>query len=839
MIRTRNLISGCLLLALVVASGCKPKSSAPPISSNPSNYFQTPFQTESEFIVDAILTDLAEQMYYAKFHRLPDHDSFVVNATAKVISPTNAPVYQVRIRLDSKHDDLSLELPINGPIWSPAVYQSVAGELARTLGLSAGHAAASDDSALLTRLTDGTPETIELENQKLSAALESDFTNPALHEQAAVVLGAFLLREHSGYFYEIRSPLSRMTAHLAMAQFLNGATASDLNGRMAEAMLLTLINDEAPAVALLDTIGTNNAAVQPMVHTLRMRCTGDYRPLDAPFNQSPIENVERFYEMAGYIDAVVAWPKLSDEQKQAIDFVRVAHDADYSVEIGHVLLEASIPQEMQEVNSIYELSHHEKLSTTAAAVKALNELPQRCVTAGPGGAVHVQVIDWGQWAAFFQRHLCHAMQENFHFMYSMWGVPDDAKEFSARCDHEFGALRMYPFVKRFNCTDVDAYHKSVDDGFKLTVEAPQFVPANCWNYLCYRVGFAPWYRPNPNPHVNEWHNPNPPPGTAYDLHPRLDHPSLISGPDALARFEKLHDLAPYDCRIITQIINRKYKGQATFDQTVELYRPVLPYSVTALRAVANTVSDQPVKYEEYLLKVAELDPVCYYTLGDLALNYTNEDKAAKYYDQAAATDGDSVRVSYYADWRIKYLLKQGQVEKARHIADEAGEVYSSVGLQAKANFYETTSNYDGAHEWYAKVEERYDDPGPVLAFCARYFARTGDTRFQSELNDRLKKLFPDGIQKVSLSDFHDPPSDGVVIRQQNNTVRSAGLNSGDVIVSVFGVRVHNFKQYGYGRELTSTPEMDLIVWQGDAYHELKPSVPGHRFGVDIGDYPAK
>ena len=86
-------------------------------------------------------------------------------------------------------------------------------------------------------------------------------------------------------------------------------------------------------------------------------------------------------------------------------------------------------------------------------------------------------------------------------MNHMWCVPDEAKEFAAKCEREFGGLWLYPFVRRFNCTDIKTYHKSVDDGFKLTVATPQLVPAECWNYLCYRVSFAPWYKPNPNPHV--------------------------------------------------------------------------------------------------------------------------------------------------------------------------------------------------------------------------------------------------------------------------------------------------------------------------------------------------
>jgi len=48
--------------------------------------------------------------------------------------------------------------------------------------------------------------------------------------------------------------------------------------------------------------------------------------------------------------------------------------------------------------------------------------------------------------------------------------------------------------------------------------------------------------------------------------------------------------------------------------------------------------------------------------------------------------------------------------------------------------------------------------------------------------------------------------------------------------------VHNFLQYSYGRGLKDTPELDLIVWQGDGYHEFTPAPPNHLFGADFGDF---
>jgi len=136
------------------------------------------------------------------------------------------------------------------------------------------------------------------------------------------------------------------------------------------------------------------------------------------------------------------WLKLDDNQKQIIDFVRVAHEASYSVEMGHQLLQESIPLELQEIQSVYEISRGKKLNETGLA-EALNELPERCFTAGPGQKIHVRVIGWSQWAMFLQRHLCHAMQSNHYFLNNMLGVPDEAKKFADQCDQQFAGLRLY------------------------------------------------------------------------------------------------------------------------------------------------------------------------------------------------------------------------------------------------------------------------------------------------------------------------------------------------------------------------------------------------------------
>jgi tetratricopeptide (TPR) repeat protein len=703
------------------------------------------------------------------------------------------------------------------------------------LEVNAGTSDQTEDTSLISKLLDGTPETIEQQNQEISQALESDFTNPQLHEKAALLLGAFTLREHSGNFYEIRSPLSRITAHLAMAQFLGGTNAFGINGQMAEALMLTMVGDQAPALEQLSNMNTNDAPVAAMVRALRARNTGDYRPLGEATDRTPFESVQWFFTMADFAGTPAAWPKLSDEQKHTVDFVRIANEVGYSVEIGHDLLDVSVPLEMQEIKSIYELSHPGQ-SIPSDIATVLNVFPEDCFSAEDGGRVRVDVIGWGQWAMFFQRQLCHAVQQNFYLMNSMWGLPDDAKEFAARCDQSFGALTLYPFVRRFDCTDVDSFHKAVDDGFKLTVSMPQFVPATCWNYLCYDVPFAPRYVPVPNPHVNEWHNHNPLPGTVYNLPPRLYHPSLTGRGDAVACFERLHDLAPYNERIMDFILKHKYDGHPTFDQAMALYHEVTPYSAGALCAVASSVYDQPAQYEELMVRAGGLDPVNYYFLGDYEFKRKEEDKAAQYYEKAYDADPDRVRASNRAEWLVRYLLKHKRNERASEIASEAGMVYSSRGLETQAVYYEETSNYDSAFEWFAKIEERYNDSTPVLDFCLRHKAETGDPRFDSEVQKRMGKLFPKGMEKVSINDFKDSPIDGVLLNGESQLMDSAGLRKGDVVVALDGVWVHNTTQYGYIRDSTGSAELDLIVWQGGAYRESKSSPPNRKFGVDIVNY---
>jgi hypothetical protein len=236
-------------------------------------------------------------------------------------------------------------------------------------------------------------------------------------------------------------------------------------------------------------------------------------------------------------------------------------------------------------------------------------------------------------------------------------------------------------------------------------------------------------------------------------------------------------------------------------------------------------------------QAAELDPAKYFILVNYLMKRNDDDKTARYIVKGTLEDPDRVRASYYASWLIKYYLKKGWIEDARKEADFAGDVYSSVGLLAKAEFFESVRDYTNAYTWYANNEERYGDSSSLINFCLRYKVLTGDARFDDQVHARIGKIFPNGIEKIRPDDLKSPPQDGVVVESESDLSRAAGIKQNNVIVAIDGVRVHDCRQYDYERALSNDPELDLMVWQGDGYHEIKASPPHHLFGVDLGNYP--
>jgi tetratricopeptide (TPR) repeat protein len=362
------------------------------------------------------------------------------------------------------------------------------------------------------------------------------------------------------------------------------------------------------------------------------------------------------------------------------------------------------------------------------------------------------------------------------------------------------------------------------------------------NYLCGTVSFAPRYRPIPNPHCNEWTLHNPLPGTAYDADARLGFPSFTGagGYQGRQKALKVHALAPYDIQVC-KYIGWTYSTNWTYNAATSTFGLLLPYSATAAACIADSLADDPRQYEKTMEQAVEWDPSFFSTLADYEWNHGQTNEAIKVYERAAEKNPDALLIACFAARRITYYLATGQSEKARETADFAGDVYSRIGLAAKAGYFEQTGDLAQALEWYNKIDERYG-PGPAdetLFFCCRHAGPTGDAQLDKQIASQLQAWF-DRQKKVTLADFTGPPNDGVTLTETSQTLERANLKKGDIIVAARGIRIHNMNDLSIARDMNPAPDLTVIVWQAGAYREANVTLSAsHRLGALIVNYTLK
>ncbi|HEX3716349.1 MAG TPA: hypothetical protein VH595_00130 [Verrucomicrobiae bacterium] len=783
-------------------------------------------------MVENIVTDIAEMLYFARNHSLPGANAIVVDAQEAGGLP-DAPSYDMTIQIGDTHP-IKTKLAVSGPIWSESVYSDLTAVLAKSLQLNSPSKAPAEDVSMLDKLTDSLAQTIANEDVKLSSNLEADFINPGLHEQAAALLGAFALRENSGLFYDIRLPLCRMTAHLALARFLSGDHSPGLVGRVADCMALTLMNNEVTAIDQIGHLDTAQKPVATWARVLRAYNNLDFRSLDVATNVPGIEQVAWFKAYSAASSRSVAWNMVGQAVERQPDFCRMACAMGYSVEMGNVMMRVWLPLEYREIGQVYEAIQGRKLQK-GDFIDSLNSNPDRCFVNGSTGAARVRVIGWGLWAMQLQHHLCEAVTGTYWSLSYKLGLPEQSWNFAQEYENSFGQLRFYGFVRRLLCTNEVTYHASTDEGWAFEAQHPQLTPMEWMDYLAAKVSFAPLYRPIPNPHCNEWTSHNPLPGTAYDVDERVDFPSFTGGAQGASKVHKAHEMAPYDIGFC-KYIGRSYGTNWTHEAAGATFDQLLPYSATAAACIADSLVKKPEQYEKMMKIAVQWDPSYYQTLASYEWNRGKTNEAMKFYEDQEQTDPDAVSLANLAPMRVTYYLATGQKQKAKEVADFAAGVYSSNGLEAKGEYLEKTGDLSGAFDWFGKIEERYNNIIPLLEFCCRHVGSTGDADLDKNIVNRLA-AWSKGREKVTLSDFSAPPTDGVSLYNVRPALAALSVNDGDVIVAERGFRVHNVNDLAITRDIDRSTEMKIIYWHRNGYREITVTLDsGHRLGSLIYNY---
>jgi hypothetical protein len=326
-----------------------------------------------------------------------------------------------------------------------------------------------------------------------------------------------------------------------------------------------------------------------------------------------------------------------------------------------------------------------------------------------------------------------------------------------------------------------------------------------------------------------WFAPPVPAGTAlFDRGRR----TLIAraGLDPSKAVVALHNLAPFDAYILGTMVLQTKKS---FQELASLYGPLGEYDVGLMLGLVRTALNDPTKAIPLYTMLSAIDPKWYFEFGDYLWTLGREGEAVAATEKGIRQARDQVAMSQHVQGLVGYYCDHGRIQRAREVAQLAADVYSAGGLGTMGYFMERVGKYDEAESWYKKGAERYDDRSLLDAFYIRYQHRVGDGRFRTEAAAALKRVFPLGLERVTMGGLKPPPprrSDEARVTGQDQRRDRIGLLLGDVVIGVDGFRVRTSEQYDCLWTLDDSPEVTVIVWREDRFLEIKGPLRTVRYG---------
>ncbi|OJU99120.1 MAG: hypothetical protein BGO12_11490 [Verrucomicrobia bacterium 61-8] len=723
-------------------------------------------------------------------------------------------------------------------VWNPETYR----EWARLM-LPAPDNALSNQTAegLLTRLLSPDIVVFSEENRRISEFLQAHPGSGEGYLQAAILCGVLAFNDHSGMFRDIRPTLNRMTAFLAAADVL-GVSKESPGMKIAEALRLTLCGQQRDALAMnLPSQGK----LADWKEVIRLRNSMDWRSgRSAAAMGSPALQHEYFRALTMAVDEYTGIDFLKEIKLEEIDlgYCRIANERNLSVSGGHLFSKPVLVPELQEIAYVAKGEGYDPSDKTSSWLKEYLDTPEGSpVTSAKDGGLKMQVAGRNLVAGMQQRSLMQGLDSLYGFLNDMWGVKDGASEVKVFIVSQLPSLRYKPFLERSIERDASRYEMMNDPLRKIIQEQPEMVTPSLWASL--RLNKNGDDVPAQVPDWHRWFHPEIPSGTAFEEETRLYDIGVGDETDKVWMTELL-DRAPYSSRLaynLAYIENGSSHDHIKPAMFEKYMADMLGFRLVAMRTLANAYYDQPAEYEKYSSKVAEINPDEYLDLGFYFRERDDTEKAAKYYQLGFEKARDRVRTANNALWLVKYLHAKGDDEMAEKVGADAAEAFSYTGLQSYIWLQEATGRWSGALDTARKCDERYSKGKPLEELA--HLIRAMKVVPQYVDRDRYERLmvgiFPSGIQEVTMGSFSAPPPKGVFIRETNAFLERNGLRRGMIIVALDGYRTDTFDQYLMVRAMTTDPRMRLVVWDGQKYSEVTPSIDDRRFGVDMGDYVAR
>ena len=834
----------------------------------------TVYQNEEAWIAGEIVRDITEMSAYAADRTgrpdVPQPEAlgggrYKVPQVATIKSPV----------------DLNLA---DGP-WSPAQFAVLA---RAALGPAKGlRRRAEPLHQLHLELAEMTPARIVRASQAASAALAADMRDSHAHDRAALVLGAFGLRESAGMFSDVRWTLNRMTAHLAMSAALRGADdPSSIDGALAEVVLNILAHHQARALDQLARLGarTPSASLDAWRRALQVRVTQDWRAITLTPSTTALEELEYLRARRQTVLRQRGIVEAEALQVERADALRIVGAEGLGVEDGPVIAQEGLDHEREEAAQVFQMMHDRSLFETperpakidAAVARRLNTRAGRAI--GKSGP---DVLPWGAWAEFSQRHIAMLIGKvDRHFRHQI-GHADSANRVRGVLDGELSGLTLYPVATSMRTKGVkggDADLTHINEAITLAVAAPELITARLWAWLESGSRYEAVRRAMPT--AAKWFIPTST-RMPYDAALRLQHVGQVK--PSVPLLSALLAEAPFDYWAAIEYFELTRTRAATArmrsTQSAQQSPPPQPSQPSASQVGATVEAGKTDTAEA--ANLAQLDGDIQRVLGlrleydlrairvaiehlkddeaVLALhargcelvvaecaryawklaNMDRADEAARQFERTFADPSfDRVSFSNQAGWLVTYYYERKQIERAMELAEEAAEVGASEGLTTAGYLYERLGRGEDAEQMYEQSARRYDDPSQLLGFYYRALYERKQTDFERGWNRWLPTMFPDGLQPaIAVAAAAPMPARGVTVTKDSVEFRKAGLQAGDVIVGLDGWRVDNLRQFRAINAFSERPDRKLTVWRGQISEVTLPWRSWYGTGVEFRTYP--
>jgi hypothetical protein len=663
-------------------------------------------------------------------------------------------------------------------------------------------------------------------SRTVSDMLAANMRNARAHESAALIIGAFALRDAADLFTDVRWALNRMTAHLAVAAALRADDQRSPDGSLANVILLALANHQARAMVALDALGTGTPP-EPMnawVRALRMRITQDWRVLPDPASATRLEKLEFFRAKRQAVKRERAAQHLAQvAEPMAADFARIAQNNGVGVEDGHEFLRPALDFELEEAARAYQRVHGRPFPASLA--EALNHRSSRLIANEP------HVLGWGTWAEFYQRHIAMTVGMVDSYERHMLGRPADADARKREMSTRVGDLTLFPvgtirWTKGSEGTEADLAYLS--DVVELAARAPEMLSAPAWKWFEHGVAYEPVATGMPS--SANWFV-RLTPSVPFETGRRFaEAVGAADDPDALLT------AAPHDLAFMAALARRgpTDPGVARARGLLELRHDYDLRALDASLALAAT-EDARMPLRRKACAISSRD--CVQLASSLLHHSGDEAGAAAIYEQAFADPFmDAIARAADSYWLVTYYHRNQQPDKARALAEEVAQTGSGSGYYTRARLNERLGNLDAAEEDFLINAERYKNFEGLLGFYYRRVEVDRMTAYVDKWDRWRAEVFPEGLQPEP-TDLTGVPPTGVFVEKDTELSRAAGIRAGDIIVGLEGWRVDSVPQYRVINFFTDDPNVKLTISRGGQLIKVEAKSPSRLFGTAIQTHP--